>query len=73
MATRIPVFTCEDDQEGHAIGAAHIRQAATGRRVLRVELVALPVDGALCIPVEEVLLLAGERAVEDAPAGAVLH
>lgn len=74
MRTAITVFTCHAEQEGRPIGTAHIREAPTGRRILRIDMDALPVDGSLCLPLEDMLILA--QAPQDAvqlPAAPILH
>lgn len=58
---------------GTPLGWARPARDGQGRRVLGIELTALPVDGRLHIPLDEVLALSGEveadpdRASEGAP------
>ena len=74
MRTAVTVFTCHAEREGRPIGTAHIRQAPTGRRILRIDMDALPVDGGRCLPLEDVLSLAHEQQdPAPTPEAPILH
>lgn len=72
----ITVFTCdENDQEGRDVGQAQLRVSPQGRRILRIDMEALPVRGGLCVPLGDVLALALTMASadDDPPVEHALH
>lgn len=74
MRMSINVFTCHGDQEGQAVGTAHVRRSVAGRRILRIDMEALPVGGGLCLSLEDVLILADEQQpAAEVPAAPLLH
>lgn len=77
MKSALTVLTCdENNQEGRPVGEARACLSRRGRRILRIEMEALPVHGGLCLSLDEVLILAeasqtGEETETDV--AAVLH
>lgn len=75
MTMLVNVLTCDETNgEGRPVGVAQVCLSRRGRRILRIQMEALPVHGGLCIGMDEVLILSETPYPDEAPApGEVLH